>query len=289
MAQDNSRIRDEVASNNRPTLRCRAGRYASGTFAVALMAASALATDAAVACSNADAVWVADDDTGRTVLRTPEGPAWGWIASFERWEKGARVWQLDAEISCSLGQGICQVAVPNMMGAKDETENLTNAVVERIDENDDDVSDWIIFAGLGENLYYGGGANVIWSPGFDQVKRIQIPNIFQLAGCRNSSNDASWQSMIYAIEPVCQMALRTQTVEEFSRYGEHASEGLWWMNDKKSVGWEFECLIDRWNPDLTISLTCSGEGSKWNEIQKVRQVNEERILDGLRLRQCVNK
>jgi hypothetical protein len=60
-------------------------------------------------------------------------------------------------------------------------------VIEQIDDNQDGIADWVIFAGLSQALWYSEGLEVEWFNGFkreDPSDRIQASNIYKLTGCR---------------------------------------------------------------------------------------------------------
>jgi hypothetical protein len=94
------------------------------------------------------------------------------------------------------------------MGSDNPDENITSAIVERIDSDDDGISDWVVFAGLKQELWYTGGAKVEWFTGFAPEDRVQIPNAYRLFGCRDQGRSEAdpnerADGPVFAIQLVC--------------------------------------------------------------------------------------
>lgn len=198
-----------------------------------------------------------------------------------------RSWRIFGEIGCSNGASTCRATFPNRLGSKDRTENVVSSIIERIDANGDDIGDWVVFAGLGQELYYSGGAEVEWITGKHdpEDERILIPNIFRLDRCEILMPKEPLAGALFGIWPLCQsVALTGQRIPmDFS--WKPYPDGLWWMDDKKLVGWEIECDITGRRNDK-IMLSCEGEGSTWTEERPFVDKGDIRYVGNVTLARC---
>lgn len=144
-----------------------------------------LAWQADAACTDKRAVWEHRYDGTRHVVFGTEGINYGSEIYFEEWRGDKLAWRGSGTVTCSNGASTCYGLIRNMLG----DDGITESVLESIDENQDGVAEWVIFAGLGQALYYSDGLKVEWFNGFkpdDPSNRIQASNIYKLAGCRET-------------------------------------------------------------------------------------------------------
>ena len=153
--------------------------------AFAALAIAATRMPAQAGCTDKRAVWTHDMGDTRHVVYGTEGMNHFSRIYFEEWRGGRLAWRGSGEISCSSGASTCYGLIRNNIGG----DGITEVVLERIDEDRDDVADWVIFAGLSQALWYDEGLKVEWFNGFgadDPAERIQASNIYQISGCRET-------------------------------------------------------------------------------------------------------
>lgn len=138
---------------------------------------------AAEKCSDKRAIWAHDMGDVRHVVYGTEGVNYFSTIYFEEWRSGKLAWRGGGEITCSNGASTCYGLIRNNLG----DDGVTEVVLEQIDEDQDGIADWVVFAGLSQALWYNEGLKVDWLNGFNQEDpsdRIQASNIYRLAGCR---------------------------------------------------------------------------------------------------------
>lgn len=154
----------------------------SATLALGLSLASVTAQES---CTDELAVWSSERDGVQNLIYGTEGMRYFSEVTFEEWRQSELAWRGRGRISCSNGQATCYVAVENNVKPADEEPGYTDVVIEKIDENEDGLSEWIIMAGLYQAIYYGGGARVEWFNGFtpEEYERVQMPSIYKFLRC----------------------------------------------------------------------------------------------------------
>jgi hypothetical protein len=158
-------------------------------LAAALIGAILAPPQAWAACSDKRAIWTHDMGYIRHVVFGTEGVNYGSKIYFEEWRGGKLAWRGGGEVTCSNGASTCYGLIVNHIGDG----NTTDVVIEQIDENKDNIADWVIFAGLSQALWYSEGLEVEWFNGFkreDPADRIQASNIYKLSGCREKDEIA---------------------------------------------------------------------------------------------------
>lgn len=148
-----------------------------------LIGALFLAPQAWAQCSDKRAIWTHDMGDIKHVVYGTEGVNYASKIYFEEWRGGKLAWRGGGEVTCSNGASTCYGLIRNHIGEG----NITDVVLEQIDENRDGIADWVIFAGLSQALWYSEGLEVDWFNGFkreDPSDRIQASNIYRLSGCR---------------------------------------------------------------------------------------------------------
>ena len=142
-------------------------------------------TWAAPHCKQANGIWANEVGDIRHIVYGSEGLSYNSELYFEEWRHSKLAWRAKGTITCSNGASICYAMVENSSGLSGN-DATTDAVVEQIDENQDGLPEWLVFAALGQNLYYSGGAKVEWFNGFGPTanSRIMMPNIYRFFGCR---------------------------------------------------------------------------------------------------------
>jgi hypothetical protein len=149
----------------------------------ALAGAFAVAPHAWAQCSDKRAIWTHQMGDVKHVVFGTEGVNYASKIYFEEWRGDKLAWRGGGEVTCSNGASTCYGLIRNHTGG----EATTDVVLEQIDENQDGIADWVIFAGLSQALWYSEGLEVDWFNGFkreDPSDRIQASNIYKLSGCR---------------------------------------------------------------------------------------------------------
>ncbi|WP_395517544.1 hypothetical protein [Pseudorhizobium flavum] len=146
---------------------------------------------AAPKCDDQRAIWATEADGVRRIVYGSDGvQSTDTRIFFEEWRNGRLAWRVEAEGTCSNGASICSAMVRNNE-AKDGTSEpgMTDAIIEVIDHDGDEVADYVIFAGLGQSLYYSGGAKASWFNGFAPAEgdMVLLPNIYKFLGCRKKA------------------------------------------------------------------------------------------------------
>ncbi len=136
-------------------------------------------------CEQKYGIWATEADGVRHVVYGSDGVAYNSNVYFEEWRQSKLAWRASAKITCSNGAVTCYALVENASGLPGD-DSTTDVVLEEIDENADGLPEWVVFAGLGQGLYYSGGAKVEWFNGFGPTEydRITMPNIYRFLDCR---------------------------------------------------------------------------------------------------------
>jgi hypothetical protein len=157
-------------------------------------------TAKAAHCAAKAGIWADRADGGvRTIVYGTNGLIYPSDIYFEEWRGNKLAWRIKGQLECSNGVSTCYAAVgskgdgvsaPTGEGAKaegDDAPPMSHAVLETIDENDDGMAEFAVFAGLSQILHYDGGANVEWFNGFAPEAN-DLPaspaNIYKFMGCR---------------------------------------------------------------------------------------------------------
>ena len=136
-------------------------------------------------CDQKYGIWAAEADGVRYVVYGSNGVAYNSDVYFEEWRQSKLAWRAKAKVTCSSGAVTCCGLVENASGLSGD-EAMTDVVLEEIDEDADGLPEWVVFAGLGQRLYYSGGAKVEWFNDFgpSENDRITMPNVYRFFDCR---------------------------------------------------------------------------------------------------------
>jgi hypothetical protein len=136
-------------------------------------------------CDQKYGIWASEADGVRYVVYGSDGVAYNSDVYFEEWRQSKLAWRAKAKVTCSNGAVTCYGLVENASGLTGD-EAITDVVIEEIDEEADGLPEWVVFAGLGQRLYYGGGAKVEWFNDFgpSEDDRITMPNVYRFFDCR---------------------------------------------------------------------------------------------------------
>ena len=134
-------------------------------------------------CNDDRAVWSSESDGYTIQLMLSRSlhsdPLVSGVFVFSAIKDGSVHWTTEGAVRCSQGMPICSIDVPSTNGTFD------GAIVENIDENADGLSEWIIFAGLEQQLYYAGGlAGEFPDSAASVTTKPLLPNQFKLVSCR---------------------------------------------------------------------------------------------------------
>ncbi|MDP3526103.1 MAG: hypothetical protein Q8S27_16120 [Hoeflea sp.] len=155
-------------------------------------------------CEQDYAIWVSEADGVRHIVYGSEEVRYYSNVYFEEWRQSKLAWRSKGMVTCSNGAVICYANVENAsdLGGDDAT---TSVVIEEIDENADGLPEWVVFAGLGQSIYYDGGAKVEWFNGFGlpEDDRVTMPNVYRFLSCRerrelvlSNPADDSWHTLL---------------------------------------------------------------------------------------------
>jgi hypothetical protein len=263
-------------------------------------------SDVFARCDDEHATWesASRDGVRHTLAIRSDDQLVGFIARIEEWRGDKLAWRLQAEILCSNGAVTCRLDVPNTMNPDDANkgeDDYATTIVERIDADGDDNSEWIVLAGLEQELYYSGGASVEFLNGFGREyddERMLAPNIYKFAGCREASDPpktgepgAGHQvaGAVYGIPQLCDVYEHEHTLIP-SILGKQPNVdfrfGTWWMDDERVVGGQGDCAIVRKNPNGTIDLSCLGWDQQWEESRKYSEEGNVRHVGDVELKRC---
>ena len=190
---------------------------------------------------------------------------------IEEWRNGKLAWRTAATSTCSNGAVTCyefvRTAVDDSVAeagqqdgdqvANDPAEPpSTDTIIEMIDENGDDLADWVVLAGLEQQLYYSGGAKVEWHNGFkpEEGERVTAPNQYRFAGCR-TARVLPEKSSLFVDPAVCPYYRKTGSLdpgEDFKPY----PGPIVWMKGNEIGGGSLKCDIGSFNEDGTIAASC---------------------------------
>lgn len=271
---------------------------ATSKFSVVCLSAVLLAASAATTfaqqCQKKNAVWVNERDGVRYVIYGTDGFEMFSAVNLEEWRDDKLAWRAKANVTCSNGVSVCYLLIENASGLSGD-DATTSIVVEQIDEHGDGLSEWVVLAGMDSALWYSGGAKVEWFNGFKPKttdERVIAPNIYSFESCHEAAittqedtpkREVSGQ--LFGIPDLCKAYLREGSLIADTTADGRANDGLWWLDDKNLVGWEFECDVTNRTND-SLSLSCSGEGETWEENRKLRKGNGWIEVSGVRLNSC---
>lgn len=253
---------------------------------IALSALLVPATSQAAACKDELAIWPTEEGGVRNVVYQAQTDGSGQLwpdMFFEEWRGGKLAWRALARTSCSNGHSICRVSAPD--GLSLIGESTTDAIIERIDEDEDGLAEWVIFAGFGQSMHYAGGLQVEWFNGFgeqEQETRISPPNQYKYFGCQTELSPAEKARLnaeielmrrpLFALPELCVQAkgkaqLRDLTPDAFN-------DGIWWTRGRKIVGWEYDCVI-RDIKEGVADIHCDMGGyGVWDESPSWRETED---------------
>jgi hypothetical protein len=212
-------------------------------------------------CTDETAIWASPERDGvRHVLYGTGGITMFSAVFIEEWRDGKRAWRTAAATtSCSNGEVVCRVYFEDETPSDDPEHGRAAAIIERIDENDDGLSEWVVLAGLAAELYYGGGAKVEWDDGFkpEEFERPAATNIYKFLGCRKDPI-ALDRSTLFADDPLCSTFKASGSLEA-DQNAPSEPGSVWWMTGERIEGAQLHCQIQSFNKDATITAAC-GEG-----------------------------
>jgi len=249
-----------------------------------------LATSHALAappCDDDRAIWAHDGSDGvrHIIYRVVGDELPDDVSSFgyffiEEWRKGKLTWRTTATLTCSNGASTCYVPVPLAGfdgGAETDPQDAdpaagdqngdasTDTIIETIDGNGDDVSDWVVLAGLGQELYYSGGARVEWYNGFkpEEYERLTAPNQYKYAGCR-TDRVLPEKSSLFVKPGICDYYRKTGSLDPGKDFKPHPGK-IVWMKGNEIGGGNLKCDIVSFNEGGTISASCAEGAGKTSE------------------------
>ena len=189
-------------------------------------------------CDDRTAIWTTEEQDGvRHLLYGTHGIGEEGAMFIEEWRGGRRAWRtLAGRATCS--DGICTVRFEDVTPSDD-----VEAYVESVDENGDGLSDYVVLAGLGQDLYYGGGAKVEWDEGFLAKKYgsmferpLPVSNVFKFLRCRTEPF-ALDQSTLYAEDHVYYKYRETGSLDADGTFPDDRGNDIWWMTGRQIEGW----------------------------------------------------
>jgi hypothetical protein len=209
-------------------------------------------------CRDETGIWASPERDGvRHVLYGTGGIIMFSAVFIEEWRNGKRAWRTTAATtSCSNGEVVCRVAFEDETPSDDPSQDRAEAIVERIDENGDGLSEWVVLAGLAAELNYGGGAKVEWDDGFkpEEFERPVAGNIYKFLGCRKDPI-ALDKSTLFADDPLCSTYKASGSLEA-DQNSPFEPGSIWWMTGERIEGSQLHCEIQSFNKDATISADC---------------------------------
>lgn len=150
---------------------------------LALAAAISIAPAALAACPVERAIYASGASEDRVIVYGLRRAANIEEVRFEGWRDKTLLWRATAEFTCSNGASTCYILVE---GEEDGPGDPTAAVFETIADHGEDPY-WVIFAGLGQKLYYSRGPKVEWFiPEEKQFDLLALPNIYRFDACRET-------------------------------------------------------------------------------------------------------
>jgi hypothetical protein len=245
-----------------------------------LLAVPAVAPALAAPCDDYRAIWANDGpDSVRHVIYhvdtngevDQDAPTFGYLF-IEEWRERKLAWRTAAPVTCSNGVSTCYALVrtadlhgassgddePRSSDSDQDAEPATNTIIEMIDENADKLSEWVVLAGLGQELYYSGGAKVEWYNGFkpEQGERATAPNHYRYAGCRTAPVLPE-KSSLFVKPAVCDYYRKTGSLdpgEDFKPY----PGSIVWMKGNEIGGGNLKCKIRSFSPaGDAVTADCS--------------------------------
>jgi len=221
-------------------------------------------------CDNQTAIWATPETDGVTHLLYGTGAITMWSGIFiEEWRNGKRAWRTKAGwATCSNGQVTCSVSF------EDETaSDGAIADIEWIDDDNDGLSEFIILAGLRQQLYYGGGARVDWDEGFqpkeyDGMFERAVPssNVFKFFDCRKEPV-ALDRSTLFTAHDICEKYKQSDSLEPDQSFPSTPG-AVWWMTGERLEGVDLSCEVKSFNKDNTVTAAC--RKAKADEAQETR-------------------
>lgn len=248
---------------------------------------------ASAECDDTTAIWATAEDDGVRHLLYGTSSITMWSGIFiEEWRSGKRAWRTKAAwATCSNGEVTCSVQF------SDETssDGGASAVIERIDEDRDGLAEWIVLAGLREELYYGGGAAVEWDEGFrpeddDGMSERAVPssNAFKFFACRKDPV-AMDKTTLFGADEVCHKYRESGSLEPDPTFPS-APDAIWWMTGSVIKGAEFNCSVASFGKDGTITATCRKNPAEESKVTRIplSYEGEYVVVAGQRLDMCVH-
>lgn len=101
---------------------------------------------------------------------------------FEMWLNRKKAGSLPGEYECTNEAAtICFVSVEMNL----DSQSFASGLMERVDENQDGTSEWLVLAGFAQAGYNKNGAKIRWEPGFEIEEHSEVPfNIYKFERCR---------------------------------------------------------------------------------------------------------
>jgi hypothetical protein len=214
----------------------------------------------AAGCDDQAAVWATPERDGVRHLLYGTGAITVWSGIFiEEWRNGRRAWRTKAGwATCSNGQVTCIVYFD------DETmsDGGVAAIIEQIDDDGDGRSEYIVLAGLLQDLYYGGGAAVDWDDGFEPLRSEELgyeraypsSNVFRFFDCRRDPI-ALDTSTVFAARPVYSKYQASGSLEPDDTFPKNPGS-VWWMTGEVIKGADLNCAVKSFNRDETVTAAC---------------------------------
>jgi hypothetical protein len=232
----------------------------SSIWLVATSLLLASTTARAARCDDQTAIWATPERNGVRHLLYGTSAITMWSGIFiEEWRHGKRAWRTKAGwATCSNGEVTCTAYFA------DETmsDGGVGAVIEQIDDDGDGLSEYIVLAGLVQDLYYGGGAAVDWDDGFEPLRSEELgyeraypsSNVFRFFDCRKDPI-ALDKSTVFAARPVYSKYQASGSLEPDDTFP-RTPGSIWWMTGEVIKGADFDCAVKSFNKDETVTATC---------------------------------
>lgn len=180
---------------------------------------------------------------------------------IEEWRNGKRAWRtVAARVTCS--DDVCTARF-----ADETPPEEVEAAIESIDEDGDGLSDYLVLAGLAQELYYRGGAKVEWDEGFLAKKyggMFERPspgsNVFKFLRCGTEPIVLD-RSTPYAENRVYHKYRETGSLGSDGTFPEGPGNDIWWMSGEQIQGSDINCVVKSFNADHTLTASCSAQDS----------------------------
>jgi hypothetical protein len=220
---------------------------------VTLLALAAATPALGGPCTNTDAIWEAKGDKLRYVVYGTDGLNYFSVAFLEEWRGDKLAWRTTGRVSCSNGASICYL----LLDRADGGEKSIEIIMEGIDVEGDDLTDWIVFAALGQSLWYEGDPKVKWYNGFvpAEGERIIPPNIYRFSACRSEALVPE-PAELFALPALCEQYKATGKLEPDP--SSQPPETYWWMRGTQITGAAGACEVKSFNMSRTATTSCAG-------------------------------